>query len=213
MNLEKRSFEVRFAPRADATDSQVSTGDTLAGHAAVFNSPSYDLGGFVERIAPGAFARSLASGANIFALWSHDSSQPLGSTRGGKLTLAEDETGLAFSLDTSRFTSAQKGAAEDGELRMSFGFVVRSEQWTELADGTVERTLIDVDLFEVSPVISPAYGDTTAALRSFEAWKETREAPQEFEEITEAPERIEERNNSERIKELMIRELARRQII
>lgn len=214
MNLEKRTFEVRFAPRAtDTTDTQASTGNTLAGHAAVFNSPSHDLGGFVERVAPGAFARSLASGENIFALWAHDTKIPLGSTRGGKLTLSEDETGLAFSLDTSRFTPAQLGAAEDGELRMSFGFVVRADAWTELVDGSYERTLLDVDLFEVSPVINPAYPDSTAGLRSLDAWREARAADvapetREADPIeTPEPEAIEPRNNSLRRKELMLRKL------
>lgn len=179
MTIEHRNFALKgFEVRAK------SDGDKTAkatGYAAVFNSDSHDLGGFVERIDPGAFARSLAdatSGAlNIFALWSHDLSQPLGSTGGKRLALSEDERGLAFELDTSRMNVAQLGALEDNDLRMSFGFSVRDQEWRELDDGTVIRTLKDVDLMEVSFVINPAYPDTEAALRSLGTWKQERAAP------------------------------------
>lgn len=168
--MEIRSFKT-FDVRTNTDDS----GNTLHGYASVFNSASENLGGFIEYVAPTAFTRSLASPDNIFALWSHDSSQPLGSTHGGKLTLATDAKGLAFSLDTKRMTPAQLDTASDGELRMSFGFVVRSETWEEQTDGTVTRTLNDVDLMEVSPCIFPAYPDTSAALRSLAEWRSSRE--------------------------------------
>lgn len=177
--IERRSFkiaDVRFATRA--TDKGDAEGSRMEGYASIFNSDSVDLGGFTERVAPGAFARSLEAASkgetNVFALWSHDTSQPLGSTRGGKLALEEDDKGLRFTLDTSRMTPAQLDSAKDGELRMSFGFSVREQEWKENDDGSVERTLVDVDLFEVSPVISPAYPDTTAAVRSLEAFKASR---------------------------------------
>lgn len=204
--IEKRTFnltEVRFQGRTsntaddfedliDGGADEAEEGDeerSLTGYASVFNSPSEDLGGFTEIVAPGAFKRSLDAAAsgdlNIYALWSHDMSQPLGSTRGGKLTLSEDANGLAFSLDTSRMTPAQLDAARDGELRMSFGFTVRSDTWEERDDGSIVRTLNDVDLFEVSPVILPAYSDTSAALRSLEAWRASK-----AEAITEPTEEV-----------------------
>jgi HK97 family phage prohead protease len=171
-NIERRDYAATFATPTEETRS-------LAGHAAVFNSPSnvlfdFERGPFVEVVAPGAFTRTLADGHNVFALWSHDMAQPLGSTTGGKLSLREDETGLAFDLDTARFNPAQLGAAADGELRMSFGFSVREDDWSVGADGRPVRTLIDVDLFEVSPVINPAYEGSTAALRSYEKWEESK---------------------------------------
>lgn len=174
MTIEYRSFSFTPTAAPEARAAGVA-GDKLAGHAIVYNRDSHDLGGFVEIVAPGALTRSLDAAAagelNIHGLWSHDSSQPLGSTRGGKLKLASDADGLAFELDTARFTPAQLDAARDGDLQMSFGFRVVKDSWVRREDGVAERTLIDVDLFEVSPVISPAYPDTTAALRSLEAWK------------------------------------------
>lgn len=141
----------------------------LEGYAAVFDSPSQPFRDFTEIVKPGAFARSLSEAASgdrrIHALWSHRDAEPLGSTASGKLVLREDAKGLWFSLDTSRFTAAQISAAEDGDLRMSFGFNIREQSWTEGDEGTI-REVVDVDLYEVSPVINPAYPDTSAALRS-----------------------------------------------
>ena len=177
--MEKRNFTLSAVEVRDASNDNSGK---AAGYAAVFNSDSVDLGGFIERIAPGAFSRSLADAAsgkvNIFALWSHDNALPLGSTGGSKkLTLSEDERGLAFELNTARFTPAQLDALEDGELRMSFGFAVRDQEWREDDDGSILRTLKDVDLLEVSFVINPAYPDTSAAKRSLDAWKEERAKP------------------------------------
>lgn len=192
MTIEYRSFSFTptVAPESRATGA---TGDKLAGHAIVYNRDSHDLGGFIERVAPGALDRSLAAvkagELNVHGLWSHDSSQPLGSTRGGKLKLESDAEGLAFELDTARFTPAQLDAARDGDLQMSFGFRVVKDSWVRRDDGVAERTLIDVDLFECSPVISPAYPDTTAALRSLEAFK-AEEAPNveaKIEQVEEQP--------------------------
>ena len=74
-----------------------ATGKTLHGIAAVFNSEA-NLGTFSEVIRPGAFAKSLATGSNIRALYHHDGSALLGTTRGGTLKLREDAHGLAFTL-------------------------------------------------------------------------------------------------------------------
>ena len=70
---------------------------TLHGIAAVFNSEA-NLGTFSEVIRPGAFAKSLATGSNIRALYHHDGSALLGTTRGGTLQLRETPQGLAFEL-------------------------------------------------------------------------------------------------------------------
>lgn len=149
------------------------------GIAAPFNADSHDLGGFIERIAPGAFKRSLeaaeAGGVNIYALWAHDNSQPLASTRSGKLKLIEGDDGLEFEMDITRMSEAQRSALEDGDLQKSFGFITRKDAWEKRDDGTIIRTLIDVDLTEISYVINPAYPDTAAAVRSLDAWRQEEE--------------------------------------
>lgn len=174
MTIEKRHFAI--------TNLEVRTQDDenptprLTGYASVFNADSHDLGGFIERIAPSAFERSLQAvndgDLNVHALWSHDQSQPLGSTRGGKLSLTQDESGLKFDLDVSRMTPAQLDAARDGDLQMSFGFRVVQDAWTKRDDGLAQRTVTDLELLEISPVVFPAYPDTSAAVRSLKAWED-----------------------------------------
>jgi hypothetical protein len=51
----------------------------------------------------------------------------------------------------------------------SFGFYVNGpdgESWDRQADGSMLRTLLDVNLFDVSVVVNPAYSGTSAAARN-----------------------------------------------
>ncbi len=202
---ETRHFALADVEIRAKTDDQEGR---ATGYAAVFNSDSHDLGGFVERISPGAFAASLravaAGETNVYALWAHKDDQPLGSTASGKLILSEDAHGLAFSMDTARMNAMQLDALRDGDLRMSFGFRVREDSWRELDDGTIERTLIAVELFEVSFVISPAYPATEAAMRSLETWRAAKveEAVEE-----EKPEAVNDNIRSELMKRVLTRRL------
>jgi HK97 family phage prohead protease len=143
----------------------------LVGHAAVFNSPSKDLGGFTEYIAPGAFTRTLANRHAIYAVHSHNFDDLLGSTRSRSLSLSQDAKGLYFELDLPD-TSLGRDVytlVERGDLVcMSFSFSLRDsscQRWVELPDGTAERTLLDVDLYEISTVALPAYPDAYVSAR------------------------------------------------
>lgn len=144
----------------------------LSGYAAVFDSLSVDLGGFRETIAPGAFARSLREG-HQFAVHYHDFADLLGSTRSGTLKLSEDTRGLYFELevpDTSLGRDVHELVRRGDLAHMSFLFGVNGsagESWRELPNGMLERTLLDVDLFEVSTVAKPAYHATNVKAGSF----------------------------------------------
>jgi HK97 family phage prohead protease len=166
--IEKRTNEVKFELRA------VEDGDgmTFTGYAAVFNSPSEPLP-FIERIAPGAFKRSLKARNDIKLLWNHDTGAVLGSTRAGTLKLEEDSYGLRVTatLPPTSLGNDVKVLVQRGDVNaMSFGFSVPAGGDTWNADGT-ERTLKSVRIFEVSVVAYPAYQQTagTATVRSFDA--------------------------------------------
>jgi hypothetical protein len=87
--IENRTNQVQFELRAEENGD----GMTFTGYAAVFNAPSQPLP-FIERIAPGAFKRSLKARNDIKLLWNHDTGAVLGSTRAGTLKLEEDNYGL-----------------------------------------------------------------------------------------------------------------------
>lgn len=143
----------------------------LIGYASVFDSPSQDLGGFVERVSPGAFKRSLADADALLALYNHDLGQVLGRVGAGTLRLSEDQRGLRYSIDLPDTTLGRDlgEMVRRGDVAgASFGFHVREDSWDHEST-PAKRTLIDVDLLEVSVTALPAYPDATAAKRSLEA--------------------------------------------
>ncbi len=157
---EVRTNSVDFEVRAEGD------GMSFTGYASVFNSPSEDLGGFIEYVAPGAFRRSLQSRNEVKLLWNHDAGEPLASLRGGTMQLVEDERGLKV---TAQLPNTTRGRDVAELLRtkvidsMSFGFNVIKDSWS--ADGKT-RTLESVRLFEASIVSFAAYPATTATVRS-----------------------------------------------
>jgi HK97 family phage prohead protease len=169
--MERRSlpFEIRAAGDGKP--------DTLAGYAAVFDTLSQDMGGWYERIGKNAFKNALDEDEHdVVALWAHDPTKPLASRRGGSLDLTEDETGLAFEMRMPAMTSWAKDAKEaiDAKLvtKMSFGFMIREGGDIWQRDGErIVRTIIDAELYEISPVAIPAYDATSVEARSLEAFR------------------------------------------
>jgi HK97 family phage prohead protease len=159
---ELRTYPIREL-RAAGDDQK----PVIDGYAAVFDEFSEDLGGFIERIAPGAFTETLKS-ADVRALWNHNSDYPLGRTKSGTLKLGEDKRGLAFEVQVpdTQYGRDLVVSMKRGDVdQMSFAFGVKKDNW-EQVDGQVIRTLLEVELYDVSPVTYPAYPQTSAAVRS-----------------------------------------------
>jgi len=144
---------------------------TFKGYAAVFNSDSEPLP-FIERIQPGAFARTLKSRNNIRMYVNHNDSQLLASTRSGTLRLQEDSKGLLAEADLPMTTDGRNMSILLEQRivdSMSFGFSVPRGGDTWSADGS-RRTLTEVRLHEISVVTGqPAYAATTASVRKLAA--------------------------------------------
>ena len=140
----------------------------IAGYGAVFNQRTTIGGGWVEEIAPGAFASAIADGADVRALFNHDEDHILGRTAAGTLTLREDETGLRYEIvaaDTQLARDLRANIAIGNITGSSIGFVVRSEEWTrpETTGELPVRRITEIDwLRDVGPVTFPAYEQTTA---------------------------------------------------
>ena len=184
MKQETRNFEANFELREEGD------GMTFVGYAAKFNSPSEDLGGFVETIEPGAFRRSLRSRNDVKLLVNHDTGRVLASSRSGTMKLYEDETGLRVEASLPN-TSDGRDMAEllkRGDLnKMSFGFAVQKDSWN---NEMTERTLKSVRLFEVSIVAFPAYAATEAMVRSLD--KAAKRAQVDPDQLADAVLKLEE---------------------
>jgi HK97 family phage prohead protease len=160
-------------PEADFEIRTSGNGLTFSGYAAVFDSPSDDLGGFRETIAPGAFTRTLAEKGRskrspIKMFLNHDWNIVLASTFGPEptLRLTEDSRGLLVDADLpdNEWGRPVRDAVVRGDISsMSFGFNVVKDEWGE---NRSERRVNEVKLWEVSPVTAwPAYPATSASVR------------------------------------------------
>ncbi|GAF75291.1 unnamed protein product, partial [marine sediment metagenome] len=120
-------------------------------------------------IKPGAFSKTLKDGTDIFAVWNHDTSAVLGRRKNGTLQLLEDDHGLHIEISPPDTPTAQevRELIRQGFVdKMSFCFDVVKEVWTDNGDEGVDlREIKEVKLYEVSPVLFPAYDGTTVTAR------------------------------------------------
>jgi uncharacterized protein len=149
----------------------------LAGLAAAYNKLSGNIGGFRERIAPGAFTRTLASNPDVLCCLNHDVSKLLARTTSGTLTLSDSPEGLRFvaKLDPNQqshkdlYSSVKRG--DLSECSFAFSTPDGGDTWDDAKDENghlfVRRTLTNVNLHDVSVVTNPAYpGSTSVGARS-----------------------------------------------
>lgn len=137
---------------------------TISGHASIFDEP-YDLYGFREQVARGAFKKSVKEG-DVAALWNHDPNTVLGRKRAGTLRLVEDDVGLAYEVDLpdtqaarDLYTLIQRGDV----YQSSFAFEIQRESWKYPSGDSSDlplRTIQQVRLYDVSPVTYPANPST-----------------------------------------------------
>jgi HK97 family phage prohead protease len=158
------SFELR---------NQSDDGFTLEGYAAVFDSPtridSWE-GRFDEVIARGAFAKTISERKPVMQFdHGHDiatGSVPIGAIQ----ELREDAQGLFVSArlhDNQRVEPIRQAIASGAIDGMSFRFAVLRDEWND--DASLDaplRTVREVALFELGPVVFPAYESTSVGIRS-----------------------------------------------
>jgi HK97 family phage prohead protease len=165
-DLEFRTFDADITEIRAAEDGK---GMTFGGYAWTYGQPSLPLP-FTERIAPGAFTRSLKSRAEIRAYVNHDDTLLLGSRRAGTLRIDDRADGGWVEIDLPDTTWGRdiRTLVERGDIGakgnggMSFGFSTVRDKWND--DGT-ERTLVEAKLWEVSVVTgTSAYMSSTASM-------------------------------------------------
>lgn len=141
------------------------------GLASVYNKWSLDLGGFRERIKPGAFDAVLKTDPHVLHVWDHDTSKTLSSTRNGTLEIKSAKDGLHYHSKV-----APTSYAKDLEILLrrrdidqsSFAFIPEEDEWRYIEeDGKeiAERTITKIgELFDVTTCAMGAYPQTDAAL-------------------------------------------------
>jgi HK97 family phage prohead protease len=176
MDTERRFFAIEGL----TVETREGKAPVIRGHAAVFGQLSEDLGGFREQIAPGAFASAIDGTDDVRALFNHDSNYILGRNRSKTLRLKEDARGLAIEIDapdTQTIRDLVLAPIERGDVsQMSFGFSVRPER-TGLGQGRRgpgDPHAEEPALFDVSPVVFPAYPQTDVGLRELRAWSDSQ---------------------------------------
>lgn len=148
---------------------------TLVGYASVFNSLSENLGNFYEKIAYGAFDKSLRDKADVRALVNHDSNFIVGRVKNNTLRLSQDSTGLRCECDlpdTSTGRDLYQLVSRGDISAMSFAFTAEDEDWGEMDDPDDRsrriplRTIRAANLMDTSFVVSPAYSQTSCSVAS-----------------------------------------------
>lgn len=138
---------------------------------------------FIERIMPSVFQRAIEKNDAIKVLLNHNYDKELANTKDGTAQLFEDNIGLRAIVEISDANVIKK--AKEKKLRgWSFGFIC-NKQDEEINDkGISERTVRDIDLFEVSIIDDkkiPAYIGTSIEMRDGEV-KEIEFRNEEFDE-------------------------------
>lgn len=185
--IERRYVAAEVEPIA--VEERSGAQPKIRGLAAVYGARSRDLGGFTEVIEPGAFdhlidRRRSTAADDVVALWNHDASHLLGRTAAGTLSLWSDSRGLWYEIDPIPNTTLGRDLLEHlrlGNVRgSSFAFTVdeAGQRYDRAEDGTITRHITRVaGLFDVSPCTTPAYPDTTAAVRALRAWEAGQAVP------------------------------------
>jgi len=168
---DRRSFDDIVELRSE--DGQPTR---LVGHV-VYNRWSQDLGGFVERVLPGAFTKTLLEG-DIRSLFNHDPNIVLGRKAANTLVLTDQAAALRYEVtpaDTQTIRDLVIEPMRRGEVTgSSFSFRTVRDEWRAPEDsdnhhksaGLWERDLTEAQLFDVGPVTFPAYVQSDSAVRS-----------------------------------------------
>lgn len=190
-----RALPVKFrGVKAVEVRAEGDTPKTISGYGAVFYNASdpgteYQLWtDYYERIMPGCFDRAIRED-DVRSMFNHDSNQLLGRrafTPNDTLALSVDATGLRYDVTIDMTDPTHQSLVpklRSGKVDgASFMFVVTDRVWREetRGEGDAKRTvsiveITGVQLWEVGPVVFPAYEAATSEARTAE-----RRAIEEF---------------------------------
>lgn len=167
--MDKRELNKKPEIRSDEDGNTFIEGDAI-----VFNSESKDLGGFIEVVKPNAIT-SNTDVSDIMGRYNHD--VLIGRTTTGTMSFLINESSVRYSIklpksDPGPFLEEMVGRGDINGSSFAFDVKRGGDTWEERDDGVMQRTITEFSkIYDMGPVDSPAYGDTTSALRSMEKYK------------------------------------------
>lgn len=173
--LEMRSLPVASGG-VEARAASDTAGPMIAGLGSVSGvttliDDGYDA--YTEEIVAGAWANTVKTG-DIRSMMNHDTNWLLGRTKSGTLRVTETDQGLPYEIDINPADDnamAVHARVARGDIDgSSVWFRVISQTWTFPTDTNglevPHRQITEAQLYEVGPVVFPAYETTTAAARA-----------------------------------------------
>jgi HK97 family phage prohead protease len=151
------------------TREERESGDlVLSGYFIKFDEVTELWPGYFEVIKRDGVEKAIKD-ADIRALFNHDDSLVLGRTGNGTVTLGVDDVGLFGDIIINRNDPQAVGAyarVQRGDVvGCSFGFMPIKINTEERDDGSYLDTILELEIFEVSPCTFPAYPQTEIAAR------------------------------------------------
>jgi len=170
MKNKKSEIEQRANKKYEVRATETEDGERFITAKIPYNSRSEDMG-FVEILKPGCFKKTINDKYNVRALYQHNESVILGAVKNGTLRLNDNQDALEAEIKLPDTTEARDvyNLVKDGYItNCSFGFRAIKDEWKTTEKGHQERTIVEAQLREISPVTFPAYEMTSvsASLRN-----------------------------------------------
>lgn len=178
--LPEGALEIRSLTVTEARATTPEEGPRIFGLGSPYGVATTITGWFDEwdeEVAEGAWTQTITAGNDIKSMFNHDPGRLLGSTAAASLRLTEDSAGLHYDVDVNpndvNAMSVHAQVMRGDVSGASVWFRVLSQRWDEPTDTNglerAKRTILDAELFEVGPVVFPAFPTTTAgAARSLD---------------------------------------------
>ena len=179
MDIERRDWEFADDDGGLVVESRADGRSVIKGYAVVYNRLSVDMGGFRERIMPGAFDGVLnrqRGRSDLVSYYNHNPDILLGRESSGTLKVWSDDKGVGFEVVPPASRADVLELVARGDVKgASFTFSVAGaagESWTTDEKGRAIREVRAANIYELGPVVQPAYPATSVAvaMRSLQAW-------------------------------------------
>lgn len=186
MDIERRDWEFGDDDGGLVVESRADGRSVIKGYAVVYNRLSVDLGGFRERILPGAFDGVFSrqrGRADLVSYYNHNPDILLGRESSGTLKVWTDEKGVGFEVTppASRADILELVARRDVKgASFTFAIEKNGETFTTDENGRAIREVRAATIYELGPVVQPAYPATSVsvAMRSYQLWLASQATPE-----------------------------------